>query len=108
MSVSTALPGREYASFNDFYPTYLSEHSHRINRQLHFLGSTLALLSLMLLLTTHQWWWLPVAILCGYGFAWIGHFMVEKNQPATFRHPLYSFLGDWTMYWQMLTGQISF
>nr|WP_245200340.1 DUF962 domain-containing protein [Herbaspirillum sp. LeCh32-8] len=107
-SVSTALPDRKYADFSDFYPTYLSEHSHRVNRQLHFLGSTLALLALMMLLISHQWWWLPVAVLCGYGFAWIGHFAVEKNQPATFRHPLYSFMGDWVMYWQMLTGQISF
>jgi hypothetical protein len=32
----------------------------------------------------------------------------EKNQPATFKHPLYSFMGDWVMYWQMLTGQASF
>lgn len=106
--MSATLPHRRYASFRDFYPAYLSEHSHRVNRQLHFLGSTLALLSLLMLLVTHQWWWLAVALFCGYGFAWVGHFMVERNQPATFRHPLYSFMGDWVMYWQMLTGQISF
>ncbi|MFJ3055606.1 Mpo1-like protein [Herbaspirillum sp. NPDC087042] len=106
--MSATLPHRRYASFSDFYPAYLSEHSHRANRQLHFLGSTLALLSLLLLLVTHQWWWIAVAVFCGYGFAWVGHFMVERNQPATFRHPLYSFMGDWVMYWQMLTGQVSF
>lgn len=104
----TALSDREYSGFSDFYPAYLSEHSHRVNRQLHFAGSTLALLSLMMVPITHQWWWLSVALLCGYGFAWIGHFAVEKNQPASFRHPLYSFMGDWVMYRQMLTGQISF
>lgn len=105
--MSTALP-REFANFQEFYPSYLSEHSHRGNRQLHFAGSTLALLCLMLLLVTHQWWWLPAALVAGYGCAWIGHFFLEKNRPATFRHPFYSFAGDWVMYWQMLTGQISF
>lgn len=108
MIVGTTVEQRDFASFTEFYPAYLSEHSHRINRQLHFLGSTLALLSLMLLVVTHQWWWLPVALACGYGFAWLGHFAVEKNQPTTFRHPLWSFAGDWVMYWQMLTGQLSF
>jgi hypothetical protein len=99
---------KEYASFADFYPAYLSEHANRISRELHFAGSTLALICLAALLITGNLWWLPAALASGYGFAWIGHFAFEKNRPATFRHPLYSFMGDWVMYWQMLTGQASF
>ncbi len=99
---------REFASFADFYPFYLSEHSNRVCRALHFAGSTLALLCVAALLLTGNLWWLPAALLCGYGFAWVGHFVFEKNRPATFRHPLYSFMGDWVMYWQLLTGQASF
>jgi hypothetical protein len=48
-------------------------------------------------------WLAPVA---GYGFAWIGHFAFEKNRPATFRHPLYSLMGDWVMYWDVLRGKV--
>jgi hypothetical protein len=66
------------------------------------------LLALVALVLTGSLYWLPVALVCGYGFAWIGHFAFEKNRPATFRQPLYSLLGDWVMYWQMLTGQVSF
>lgn len=99
---------REYASFADFYPVYLSEHANRTCRELHFAGSTLALFCLAALVVTGNLWWVTGALICGYGFAWIGHFAFEKNQPATFRHPLYSFMGDWVMYWQMLTGQDTF
>lgn len=104
----TVLQHEKYASFEEFYLTYLGEHSNRTCRQLHFVGSTLALLCLAMMLLTHNLWWLLAAALSGYGFAWVGHFMFEKNRPATFRHPLYSFMGDWVMYWQLLTGQISF
>lgn len=99
---------QEFHSFADFYPAYLAEHSNRSCRQLHFAGSTLALLCLMALLLTGNPWWLLGALAAGYGFAWVGHFAFQKNQPMTFRHPLYSLMGDWVMYWQMLTGQASF
>jgi hypothetical protein len=99
---------KKYATFAEFYPDYLSQHSNRTCRQLHFVGSTLALLALLALVLTGALYWLPVALVCGYGFAWVGHYVFEKNHPATFKQPLYSFLGDWVMYWQMLTGQVSF
>lgn len=98
---------KKYRSFAEFYPVYLSEHSNRVCRELHFAGTTLALACLIALLMTGNPWWLPAALLCGYGFAWVGHFGFQKNQPATFRQPIYSFMGDWVMYWQMLTGQTS-
>jgi hypothetical protein len=103
-----AVIEKKYQSFAEFYPYYLSEHTNRTCRELHFAGSTLALFCLAALLLTGNFWWLLAGLLSGYGFAWIGHFFYEKNQPATFKHPLYSFMGDWVMYWQMWTGQISF
>lgn len=99
---------RNFESFAEFYPVYLSEHSNRICRELHFAGTTLALLSLAALLLTGGWWWLLAALASHYGFAWIGHFAFERSQPETLRHPLYSFMGDMVMYRQMLTGQDSF
>lgn len=99
---------KRYETFDEFYPIYLSEHSNRTCRELHFTGATLALLCLATLVLTSNPWWLLAALACDYGFAGIGHFFFEKNQPVTFRQPLYSFRGDWVMYWQMLTGQASF
>ena len=95
-----------YASFREFYPFYLGERSDVNCRRMHFAGSTLvlALIALALLSGRLAWLWLvPVA---GYGFAWIGHFVFEKNRPATFRHPLYSLMGDWVMYWDVLRGRV--
>jgi hypothetical protein len=103
-----AKPAKKYGSFAEFYPFYLSEHSDRTCRRLHFIGSTLALLCVVVLIVTRNPWWLLAALLCGYGFAWVGHFVFEKNQPASFKQPLYSFMGDWKMFWGILTGKIAF
>ena len=95
------------ASFRAFYPYYLQEHSDRRCRRLHFIGSTLVLACIVLAITVNPWWLLGMP-LAGYGCAWIGHFVFEKNRPATFKHPLYSLIGDWVMYAQMLRGRVSF
>ncbi|HKX42402.1 MAG TPA: Mpo1-like protein [Burkholderiaceae bacterium] len=107
----TAAPknARELHSFAEFYPFYLSEHRDRTCRRLHFVGSTLALLCALLAVWTGRWQlFVPLALLCGYGFAWIGHFGFEKNKPASFKRPLYSFMGDWVMYKDIWTGRIRF
>ena len=101
-------PARKYRNFAEFYPFYLGEHSRRITRRLHFVGSSLGLVCLVMLVLTRNLRWLPAGLACGYGFAWFAHIAFEKNRPATFRLPLYSFMGDWKMFWQILTGRISF
>ena len=96
----------QYPNFRAFYPFYLSEHANRNCRRMHFVGSTLVLAVVALAFATgnSNWFWLaPVA---GYGFAWIGHFVFEKNRPATFEHPLYSLAGDWVMYADILRGRV--
>ncbi|EIM03072.1 hypothetical protein RHOFW104T7_17015 [Rhodanobacter thiooxydans] len=97
-----------YTSFAEFYPFYLSEHRDRRCRRMHFIGSTLVVAVVVLALASGQLRWLWLAPVAGYGFAWVGHFGFEKNRPATFRHPLYSLMGDWAMYGQMLRGKIRF
>jgi len=97
-----------FASFAEFYPFYLGEHRDRTCRRLHFVGSTLALTCLAMLVITGRPQYLLYGLLCGYGFAWIGHFFFEKNRPATFKYPLYSFLGDWVMYKDIRSGRIKF
>ncbi|MCM5678383.1 DUF962 domain-containing protein [Schlegelella sp. S2-27] len=110
MNTSTLAPTDPKAckSFAEFYPFYLAEHSNRTCRRLHFIGSTLALSCLALSIATAQPYWLLVGLLCGYGFAWVGHFGFEKNKPASFKRPLYSFMGDWVMYKDLWTGKIAF
>ncbi len=98
----------KFSSLSEFYPFYLSEHQNLTCRRLHFVGSSLVLGCIAALVLTGQWFWLPTALLCGYGFAWIGHFIFEKNKPASFKQPLYSFVSDWIMYKDILTGKIPF
>ena len=97
---------RQFTRFADFYPFYLGEHSNRTCRRLHFLGSTLSLVCLAMLVATGRPQYLLYGLLCGYGLAWVGHFVFEKNKPATFRYPLYSLRGDFTMAWDVLRGRI--
>ncbi|MBZ0271710.1 DUF962 domain-containing protein [bacterium] len=97
---------QRYATFREFYPFYLSEHSNRTCRRLHFAGSSLALVCVAGAFVTGTWWLVGIALLCGYGFAWVGHFFYEKNKPASFKQPLYSFLGDWVMYKDILLGKV--
>ena len=97
-----------YRSFGEFYPFYLSQHTHPTCRRLHFLGTTLGLAALLHAFSTLNFWWLLAGVATGYLFAWIGHFFFEKNRPATFTYPLYSFMGDWVMWRDMLIGRIKF
>lgn len=99
---------QSFGSFAEFYPYYLSEHQDRTCRRLHFAGSTVALVCLLLLVFRGNLWWLLGAAVSGYAFAWVGHFGFEKNRPATFRHPFYSLIGDWVMYRDIWTGKIPF
>ncbi|MEP7108894.1 MAG: DUF962 domain-containing protein [Ferruginibacter sp.] len=99
-------PEKKYKSFRSFYPYYLTEHGDAKNRLLHFVGTGL-IIAFFIAGFVLQNWWLMVAIpFCGYGFAWVGHFFIEKNKPATFNYPLYSLGSDFVMFWHILTGQL--
>lgn len=97
-----------YKTFADFYPYYLAEHSDRTCRRLHFVGSALVLVVLAYVIATANFLALLLVPLIGYGFAWVGHFFFEHNRPATFKYPLYSLIGDWVMFKEMITGKIKF
>jgi hypothetical protein len=96
-----------FASFNEFYPYYLSEHRNAASRRLHFIGSLGVIGFVALAYAATDWKWLIAAIVCGYAFAWAGHVFFEHNRPATFKHPLYSLMGDWVMFKDICTGRIS-
>jgi len=99
---------RKFESFSEFYPFYLEEHRNSTSRKLHFVGSWLVLAVIACSIWKGDARWLLLAPLVGYGFAWMGHFFFEKNQPATFKYPLYSLAGDWVMWKDLLLGRQKF
>ena len=99
---------KAFRSFDDFYPFYLSEHANRTSRRLHFVGTTIALALLVAAIATRNGWLVLAALLQGYAFAWVGHFFFEHNKPATFKYPGFSFMGDWRLWWEIVTGRIRF
>jgi hypothetical protein len=73
---------------------------------LHFIGTALVIACLIAGIILGNWWLIAVIPVCGYGFAWVGHFFIEKNKPATFTYPLYSLGSDFVMFWHIITGQL--
>ena len=97
---------KTFNSFAEFYPFYLGEHRDPTCRRLHFVGSTCILLMLGYIISSGAWILMGTLPLMGYGFAWLGHFVFEKNSPATFKYPLYSLMGDWVMFKDILLRKI--
>ena len=97
-------PKPEFASFEDFWPFYVRAHSNPRNRALHFAGTTAAMVTLGAALVLRKKSLFKYVPVVGYGPAWIGHFFVEGNKPATFGHPVWSLRGDLVMWWKTLTG----
>jgi hypothetical protein len=102
------MTNQKFNSLKEFYPHYLSEHKNAVSRTLHFIGTVAVLFFLILGISTEHWIVFACIPLVGYGFAWIGHAVFEKNKPATFKYPFYSLASDFIMFWELLTGKIPF
>lgn len=97
---------KRFRSFAEFYPYYLGEHAVPLCRQLHFAGTTLVVaLALGAAFTANPMLLIGLPF-AGYGFAWAAHLFVEKNKPATFTYPLWSLMGDFKMWSEMLRGRL--
>ncbi|MCK5910260.1 MAG: DUF962 domain-containing protein [Caulobacter sp.] len=108
MDSAPSSPAAErYTSFAAFYPFYMSEHANPVSRRLHVVGTSLVIVSLVLGLAL-DWRFFVAAPPIGYGFAWIGHFVFEKNRPATFKYPVYSLMGDFRLWFETVTGRRKF
>lgn len=94
-----------YQSFKEFYPYYLGEHQKTGTRIMHFLGTTLVFCWLILAAVYLNGWFILYAAISGYFFAWLGHFFIEQNKPATFQYPLWSLRSDFKLYFQILSGK---
>lgn len=98
---------QRFQSFKEFYTYYLSEHQLFTTRLLHVIGTGLALVLLMLAFIYGSAWYVFYGVICGYFFAWVGHFFFEKNKPATFRYPLWSLMSDFKFFFEVISGKRS-
>ncbi|HEX2591312.1 MAG TPA: DUF962 domain-containing protein [Rhizomicrobium sp.] len=100
------LTNRKMRTYAEFWPYYLQEHAKPQTRALHYIGTGIVIAALAALMLTGSLWFLLVAMTAGYAFAWIGHFFVEHNRPATFTYPLWSLISDFRMTWDWVTGSL--
>ena len=112
MTSSSPVPppvgGGRYESFQAFYPFYISEHANLVSRRLHVVGTGLAVMLALAAVAQLDWRLGVAALVCGYAFAWAGHVFFEKNRPATFTYPLWSLRGDFTLFFETVTGRRKF
>ncbi|HEY0457887.1 MAG TPA: DUF962 domain-containing protein [Pyrinomonadaceae bacterium] len=94
-------------NYTEFWNFYVREHSQPATRLLHFAGTSLGLILLVWIIRSGSWLYLPACFVVGYAFAWFSHFVIEKNRPATFKYPLWSFISDYKMMFYMLTGRMN-
>ncbi len=97
---------RRIERYAEFWPFYLNQHRRPGTRALHLIGTGLSLILIGAALVGGGWWWLLAAVVAGYGFAWLGHFLIERNRPATFSYPLWSLASDFRMFFLWLSGRL--
>ena len=93
-------------NYMEFWDFYVHEHGKPLTRLLHFIGTSLGIILLLYFIARGQWYFFPTFFIVGYGFAWFAHFVVEKNKPASFKYPFWSFISDFKMMWYMATGRM--
>lgn len=93
-------------NYRQFWPYYLREHSRILTRRIHYFGTGLAIIGIVMAVADWNGWYLLAAAVCGYAPAWFAHFFVEKNRPATFRYPFWSLISDFRMFFMWLADRL--
>ncbi len=101
------MENKRITNYAEFWDFYVQEHSEPLTRLLHFAGTSLGLVLLVWFVKNGTYLYLPLCLVVGYGFAWFSHFYIEKNKPASFQYPLWSFISDYKMMFYMLTGKMN-
>ncbi len=95
-----------FASYDVFWLDYLKDHSKPATRAMHYFGTGLAIMFLVKAVIELDPWFVLVAIVSGYLYAWLGHWLIQKNQPKTFSYPLWSLASDFRMFFLFLTQRL--
>ncbi len=98
---------KRITDYREFWDFYVAEHNQPLTRYLHFIGTMLSLALFAWILQSGEWLYFPLCLVIGYAFAWFAHFFVERNQPATFKYPFWSFISDYKMVFYMLIGKMN-
>jgi hypothetical protein len=98
--------GEDFRTFDEFWPFYVRQHLKPLTRRFHFVGLGAGMGCAVALAATRRPAWILAGLVTAYGSAWIAHIFIEKNRPATFRHPVWSLLGDFRMCGLMAIGQM--
>lgn len=93
-------------SYAEFWDFYVAEHSKPATRALHYVGTSIGMAVLVWFIWRGTWYYFPLCFVCGYAFAWFAHFVIEKNKPATFKYPFWSFVSDYKMFFYFVTGRM--
>ena len=96
---------KKYNTFTEFWPFYVNEHSKPLTRKLHFIG-TMSILPLFIGAIIYNSWLFTAIPIVAYGFAWVGHYFIEKNKPATFTYPMWSLIADFKMFFLICTNKM--
>jgi hypothetical protein len=94
-------------TYTEFWDFYVAEHSKPLTRLFHFVGTALGIVLLVWFIRSGNYLYIPLCFVVGYAFAWFSHFFIEKNKPATFKYPFWSFISDYKMMFYMLIGKMS-
>lgn len=94
-------------TYSEFWDFYVAEHSKPLTRLFHFIGTALGIVLFIWFIRNGNYLYIPLCFAAGYGFAWFSHFFIEKNKPATFKYPLWSFISDYKMMFYMLIGKMN-
>jgi hypothetical protein len=101
-----APTNRPIRTYREFWPYYLQEHSRPQTRAIHYAGTAFAIANFLAYVATGDLWFVLGAVVSGYAFAWVGHFFIEKNRPATFTYPVWSLVSDFRMAWRWASGRL--
>lgn len=97
---------KNYKNLQEFYPYYLTQHLHPICQRLHVFGTLVGVILGLGWIWQGKWWMVFIALSITYSLAWIGHFVFEKNTPATFKYPVMSFVCDFKMLKDFFSGEL--
>jgi hypothetical protein len=109
MDVTNGVPGvnaPDPENYEEFWPYYVSQHLHPATRVIHVGATSAALACGAAGVVLFNPLLAAASPVIGYGPAWVSHFAIEKNKPASFGHPLWSLRANFRQVRKFFTGRL--